>query len=45
MNFPNSSVHHIFQPENFYFSFFDEKQPNLASEMRKIKLQKILGNL
>ena len=43
MNFPNSSVHHIFQPENFCFPFFDEKQPNLTSEMKKIKLQKSQG--
>ena len=34
---------YIFQPENFCFPFFDQKQPNLVSEMRKIKLQKSQG--
>ena len=37
-NFSNSSLHRIFESENFRF-------PNLGSEMWKIKLQKIVGNL
>ena len=44
-NFSDSSFHHIFESENFNFPFFYEKKPNRGSEMLKIKLQKILGNL
>ena len=33
------------ESENFNFPFFYEKKPNRGSEMLKIKLQKILGNL
>ena len=39
------SLHQIYESENFRFPFFYEKKPNLGSEMQKIKLQKIVGNL
>ena len=39
------SLHQIYESENFRFPFFYEKKPNLGSEMQKIKLQKIAGNL
>ena len=44
-NFSDSSLHHIFESQNFRFPFFYEKQPKLESEMWKIKLHKIVGNL
>ena len=44
-NFSESSFHHIFETENFTFPFVYEKSPNQRSEMWKIKLQKIKGDL
>ena len=41
-NFFESSLHHIFKSENFRFP---TKNSLLGSAMRKIKLEKILGNL
>ena len=32
-NFSDSSLHYIFESENFRSPFFDEKQPSLGSEM------------
>ena len=40
-----SSLHRIFESENFRFPFLYEKQPYLGSEMWKIRLQKIVGKL
>ena len=39
-----SSLHHMFESENFSFPFSYEKQPNLGGKMCKIKLQKSVGN-
>ena len=44
-NFSNSSLHGIFQSENFRISLYYEKKTNLESEMQKVNLQKIVGNL
>ena len=42
----NSSLRHrIFETKNFRFPFYYEKKPNVRSEMWKINLQKIVGNL
>ena len=43
-NFSVSSLHHLFESENFRFLFFYEK--SLAwEEMLEIKLQKIVGGI
>ena len=44
-NFTDSFLHHILESESFRLPFFYEKYNNLWSEMWKIKLQKIVGNL
>ena len=43
-NFSNSYLNHTLNPKILGFLFY-EKQHYLGSEMRKINLQKILGNL
>ena len=44
-NLTDSSLHHIFESENFRFTFFYEKMPNLRSEVWEIsKLKKMVGN-
>ena len=43
--FSDPCLHHIFESENFTFPILHEKYPNLGSEMWKVKLQKIVGNL
>ena len=40
-----SSLCHICESKNLRFPFLYEKYHNLGSEMRKIKLEKIVGNL
>ena len=32
-NFPDSSLHHIFESENFRFPLFYEKEPSLGRKM------------
>ena len=44
-NFSDSSLNHIFESENFRFPFLYKRWPNLGSEMWKIKIQKVKGNL
>ena len=44
-NFSNSSLHRVFESENFRFPFNYEKWPNLGSKMSKIRLQKIVAGL
>ena len=44
-NFSNSSLHPVFESENFRFPFNYEKWPNLGSKMWKIRLQKIVADL
>ena len=44
-NFSDSYLNHIFESENFRFPFFYEKQQYLMSEMWRIKLRKIVGDL
>ena len=44
-HFSDSFPHHIFESWSFSFPFFIEKRPKLGSDMWKIKLQKIVGNL
>ena len=44
-NFSDCSLNHIFKSENFKFPFLYKRWPNLGSEMWKIKIQKVKGNL
>ena len=44
-NFSDSSIHRIFESENFRFPFSVKKKLNPGSEMQKIKLQEMVGNL
>ena len=44
-SFSDSSVHRIFDSENVRFPFSTKNSLTLESEMGKIKLQKIVGNL
>ena len=44
-NFSDSSIHRIFESENFRFPFPVKKKLNPGSEMQKIKLQEMVGNL
>ena len=44
-NFADSFLHHISESENFSCPFLYETLPSPRGEMRKIKLQKIGGNL
>ena len=44
-NFSDSSLHRLFESETFRFPFSTKKQTNLGTEIRKIKLQKIVENL
>ena len=39
-NFSDSFLHHIFEFENFRFSFFYEKWPKLGIKYKKKKLRK-----
>ena len=39
-NFSDSSLHHIFESENFRFAFLYEKYPNLGSKMWKLIFRK-----
>ena len=44
-NFSDSSLHRIFESENFRFSFSTKNRLTWGLKMRKTKLQKIVGNL
>ena len=44
-NFSDSSPHYVFESENFRFPFLYKKWPKMGSEMWKIKIQKVKGNL
>ena len=44
-NFPDSSLHHIFEYENFRCPFILRKIAFPGEQNAKIKLQKIVGNL
>ena len=45
MNFSDSPLNCIFESENFKFPFRTENGLTRSTEMQKIKLKKILGNL
>ena len=45
MNFSDSPLNCIFESENFKFPFRTENRLTRRTEMQKIKLKKILGNL
>ena len=36
-----SSRHHIFESENFRFTFFYEKEPTLGCKMKKLNFRKL----
>ena len=45
MNFSDSPLNCIFEAENFKFPFRTENGLTRSTEMQKIKLKKMLGNL